>query len=704
MHKYNKHNFINFLISYKFIFYENENKKQKNILRLCDNIFTFDIETSSVYTIEENHVAVDFESAKNSGNFDAYEKKGYCYLWSFGVDDNFFYGRTLDEFKDMLETLEDYFYKTKIIIYVHNLSFEFQFLINELTEKINVFARTERHPLKFSWGFYKNIEFRCSYFLTGMKLEKLTDSFKLPIKKLVGDVDYKKIRNSKTKLTKKDLNYNETDNKVVFELIKKFKEKYEHVDKIPLTMTGIVRRECQELFENDEKYHKKIAEIFPSDLNLYYFLMQAFAGGYTHANYIYVNQLLKNIFSVDEASSYPAQMCAKKYPLKFKKIENIDLDNLDKEKAYIFENTFENIEATTFNTYISYSKCTKINKFILDNGRVRKAETLTLVLTNVDYNIIKQCYKWQNCTVSTAYIANTEYLDKKYILKILDLYNKKTKLKHEDETVYLDSKRKINSLYGMMVTALLQDSVTFSAGEWGTKKLTNNKAQNELFKIQEKNTIFLVPQWGVWVTAYAREALWYCILKMDSNVVYDDTDSVKFKKCKNATKIINDYNKKITKELKTMCDFYNIEKNLLSPVDDENVSHPLGVFELELGYKQFKTLGAKKYAYIHKGSKDIEITIAGVPKSASKCLKKLDEFTKDFEFTDDESGKKGVAYNDNQSSTILIDYQGNKEYRKDKYGICIYNTSYKVNNINDYETEYYTTFLNQHLNFTKEEK
>ena len=41
-----------------------------------------------------------------------------------------------------------------------------------------------------------NIEFRCSLFLSNCKLEKLPELYHLSVEKLVGNLDYKKLRHS----------------------------------------------------------------------------------------------------------------------------------------------------------------------------------------------------------------------------------------------------------------------------------------------------------------------------------------------------------------------------------------------------------------------------------------------------------------------------------------------------------------------------
>ena len=54
---------------------------------------------------------------------------------------------------------------------------------------------------------FPNIEFRCSYMLTRLSLE--TWGKQLGVEKLVGFVDYEKLRTPLTPLTQEDLDYSE---------------------------------------------------------------------------------------------------------------------------------------------------------------------------------------------------------------------------------------------------------------------------------------------------------------------------------------------------------------------------------------------------------------------------------------------------------------------------------------------------------------
>ena len=81
----------------------------------------------------------------------------------------------------------------------------------------------------------------------------------------------------------------------------------------------------------------------------------------------------------------------------------------------------------------------------------------------------------------------------------------------------------------------------------------------------------------------------------------------------------------------------------------------MGVYEFEGSYKQFRTLGAKKYAYVDEKDQ-LHITIAGVGKSkgAAELSEKggIDAFRDGFMF-DAKHGAAGIeaTYNDHPAIT-----------------------------------------------------
>ena len=274
--------------------------------RVDNNIYTFDIETTS-YVIYQGK---QLEPIKY---LDLTQKQkeqcmfyGTMYIWMFGINDTVYYGRTYDELNSFLHLIEDLTGSSDIkkIIYVHNLSFEFQFL-RHIFKFDKVMARKSRKIMKCSLEDM-NYEFRCSLMMTNCKLEKLPQIYQLDVEKLVGNLDYSKFRHSKTNLSKKELSYCENDCLVVYRYIQRELEQYKTTKQVPLTSTGHVRREFKELITKDYNYRNKTRRAISTDGHIYNLLVEAFAGGYTHANWIYTDTIIKNVSSYDFTSSYPS--------------------------------------------------------------------------------------------------------------------------------------------------------------------------------------------------------------------------------------------------------------------------------------------------------------------------------------------------------------------------------------------------------------
>ena len=120
----------------------------------------------------------------------------------FGINDIVYYGRTWDEFKEFINRLHNNTPELKVI-FIHNLAFEFQYL-KSIFHYDEVAARISHKPMKAHCNEF-NFEMRCSYMMSNCSLARLPKLFNLPIEKKVGDLDYKLLRHSKTKLTKKEL-------------------------------------------------------------------------------------------------------------------------------------------------------------------------------------------------------------------------------------------------------------------------------------------------------------------------------------------------------------------------------------------------------------------------------------------------------------------------------------------------------------------
>ena len=627
-------------------------RKKVNYLNLS---LSFDTETTSTMTTNEPR-----------------EKFAFMYVWQFGIDGYYCFGRTWEEFIQLCEHLQktlDLNERKRVIIFIHNLSFEFQFF-RKYFKWLSVFATASRNPVKALTSY--GIEFRDSLILSGYKLENVAKNLTAhDIPKMVGDLDYTLIRTKDTTFTKKELGYMLNDVRVLVAYIDEQREQYGDITKIPLTNTGRVRRYVRNQCFKDKNYNAKIRSLRIKDANEYNTLKQAFAGGFTHANPNHAGKVYKNVASFDFTSSYPTVMIAEKYPCSSavpQKWVNWERFNEINEKALqIFTVEFWNIETSVyFDNYISKNKCLDIKGEIENNGRIFSAEYLKITITSVDWDIIKQVYHWDKIKISNQLAYYKDYLPKPIIESILHFYKSKTTLKEVKgkEAEYLHAKGMLNSVYGMSVTDIVHDEQVYSSDEWTTEDADVN---DQIKHYNNSYNRFLYYPWGVFVTAYARHNLWNGILEFKDDFLYSDTDSIKAKNYKKHLSYIEQYNKDIVKKLEKCLEHYGIDKNELSPKDIKGNEHVLGVWDFEEVYKRFKTLGAKRYIVENKDSK-LEITIAGLPKDKGRdyllkisnddMIKVFSNFTNKMQVPKTDSGKLTAYYDDEEKECIIKDFQG----------------------------------------------
>ena len=621
---------------------------------------SFDIETSSIYLDKDLNSTDDTEGIKCSN----------MYIWQVAYNDSVIYGRYWKEFLTLVKKLHVKLQtsETRILpIYVHNLSYEFQYIYKMLPWD-NVFAISERKPIYACTTF--GIEFRCSYILSGYNLNTLANNLRnKTYSKMVGDLDYSLIRHNDTELTEKELGYCFNDVLIVTQYINEQMEDYGDVTRIPYTQTGKVREYVRNHCFKDKEY-----KYFMKDLKLtvieYKQLQRCYSGGFTHSNAINTGCVIDNVSSYDFTSSYPYVMLSEKYPMSSGKLVHIDsmeqVLELLENYCCLFSIHLDNVTPRIMTENIlQFSKCYNVKKAIVNNGRIVSCDSCELVVNEVDFFNLCNFYDFEHITISDFYVYEKGYLPKPIIECILKLYGDKTSLKGVEgkEKEYLNSKEMINSVYGMCVTNTMKENIIFNDGVWGVDKTFNLAESVEKYNNDRKR--FLFYPWGVWVTSYARKNLLNGVLSVGSDYIYSDTDSIKLTNRENHIDYFNQYNEQVKTKLKAMCKHYDIDYKLCEPETIKGIKKPLGVWDYEGTYTRFKTLGAKRYM-IEKDGKH-EITIAGLSKNAVEYIEKeskesgIDIFTLFNNYMyipDTATGKKTHTYVDTEYICYVKDYTG----------------------------------------------
>ena len=320
--------------------------------------------------------------------------------------------------------------------------------------------------------------------------------------------------------------------------------------------------------------------------------------------------------------------------------------------------------------YIAISKATAHSKHVsLDNGRVLSVINhedrendrgyLALTLTDVDFQIIKEQYTWDDMSISDFHIATYGYLPEALLSQVIAYFRAKTELKDkikeaeergdEEEAanlayLYAKSKNRLNGIFGMCYTNPVHNVISINEdGEWIEDV---PEIEDALKKYWKSRNSFLVYAWGVWITAWARRHLedLFNALGQDK-VIYGDTDSGKA--------VDVDISKIDALNAKVMA----LADKRGAYCDYNGTRYYMGIYEHEnkVPIAKFKTLGAKKYVY--EDEKGLHVTISGVSKKlGAKELGSIDNFIPGFIFKD--AGGLTLYYNDEEQGIHQITVDG----------------------------------------------
>lgn len=579
------------------------------MIRYSNRVATLDIEATTFYDKKSK------------------EYKAFIYSIAMNIDGKTYVWRTVKEWLDFIDSLD--IRDNPLIIYVHNLGYEFSFLHKYISERYEIkslcCANSAYKPIFFRLfedigrGILmgKLIEFRCSFMLSGMSLAKTCEG--QTITKKMGDLDYSKIRHSKTPLTDKELGYIKADVEALAEYIFNMFNKF-GVDNLPYTSTGFVRNECRRACFKDKGYHNFINNLRMSN-KIAKLMIEGFSGGYTHANRKLANKILKNVKSYDITSDYPARMLLDYYPMsEFTEVEPKLFNSVKNTHCCIGRFRFKSISENGIGSpAISESKCRVLKNVLGDNGRVLYAKELEIVCTEVDIKSYELVYNWGEMECLELHIADRGHLPEVILRLMYSFYLAKTELKDVAgmEEEYMYKKSLLNAIYGMMVTGLLRPEYLY---DMNTQEVivSNILSPEELLqKAQDDKKRFLYYPWGVWITAHARYELFNMISKTNGSYVYSDTDSIKVIYTEEFENEIKKRNEELTKLVEKRCAELGITNT--RPKTVKGKEKMISLWDDDGTYTFFKTLGAKRYmCYNRKADSKYKwsLTCSGVNKKS----------------------------------------------------------------------------------------
>lgn len=545
----------------------------------------------------------------------------------------------------------------RILIIIHNLSFDISFLIPYfqlyLPAKDDINILNNRHKIKaYRQG---GLDFRDTLALTNKSLDRWGKDLDVEHKKLVGIYDYDRIIYQDSILDKNDIDYDMFDVRCLHECF----EKQMHLEKdtvatIPFTSTGYIRRTFRKGAINNKEYMTMFRASRPTE-HQFELCLLSYAGGYTHNNRHMKNKVIKGLIGhMDFRSHYPSQMRIMPQPFG-KPITVYDPINRisDRKEKWSIQRILDCYPEYSTITVLSIEKAvlkddgitmpymqvsklncmTKDSRYIADNGRILSfngsaimcLDNFTLKILFEQYNIKAKIleilafknYYMPKCLADTIDMYFKDKTDEKIKLKQIEKeYGEFSEQAILQNAVLMHKKAGLNGCYGMFAQNPIHDKYDIDF----TKDLTPEQLKNiynpviDDTPIEEKidmyynnKNSFLPFVVGGFVCAQARHELYEYITCIGyDKVLYCDTDSIFYLKDAETEKRIEKLNKQKNK---------NAEK-LKAYVKDSNGNKIYyDVFEKEEDGKAFKGLHSKCYAMIieEKGVEKLKATIAGVP-------------------------------------------------------------------------------------------
>lgn len=547
--------------------------------------------------------------------------KNYVVAWTlsiraFGENIVTLYGTRPSEVVTCINSIIMNLRGDNTIIYVHNLSYDWVFLRKFFMQAWGTPAHqlnTKSHYPIFII-FQNGVMLRDSLILAQRSLDKWAKDLNVEHQKAVGAWVYDEIRQQGNRFTPDEKTYIEHDTLAGVECIDKTMHVLnKRVYSMPYTATGIPREEVRKR-AGKNRGRDLFKKIVP-DYETQKFLEEVFHGGYTHNNRHYCERVVRDLVEAyDEASAYPYVMCAYKFPMeRFTEMPPCSpkfiLNNPD--YAYIFTLILIKPRLKTDNIpmpALQRSKAVKTINVVEDNGRILCAEYVEIRLNEVDLSIIMQQYDFQKALCVDVRFAYKDYLPRWFTDYVFQCFVDKTKLKGGDPVQYSIAKAKLNSLYGMCVQRPVKVMIeeNYETGDYETAE---DQDERELYQKYVDSPRSVLPyQWGVWVTSYAFANL-FTIGSFAGVWIYSDTDSCYGMEWDKAG--LEAYNESCKARLR---------ERGYGAVEHNGREYWLGICELDGQYKEFISVGAKRYA-VRTLKDTLKITVAGVPKSGVLCLK-----------------------------------------------------------------------------------
>ena len=553
------------------------------------------------------------------------KERAWIYQWAAKIKNTYVYGRKPSEIIELLHKIAEHYKlndKKNIIIFIHNMSYDLQYLKNYLYEydpTMEVLA-TDSHSLIQCKVF--GFKILCSYRMTNMSLANLAKNYATTYIKAVGEIDYNITRYQDTELEYNDWLYMFSDVASQYDGICGYIKAmgYKYAFECPMTSTGFVRASCRKASKADHEWREKFTL---SALNLedYKLCNQTFMGGVCILSNKYADVTIRSdkLGHKDFTSSYPARQVLdympEGAPMKYGTPKSAkELDYVLNNYCCIFILTLFDVHIKEGITapYIPGSKCITLEDGLKVNGKVVYAKKLTIAVCELDFEIIRKQYTVSNFGISDMTVFKRGKIPEWLKSEIMLYFNNKCTMKKSDPNEYMRSKALLNSIYGMTATALIRPKYVLGKDLMiGPEALDEETEEKELNRYYRSYNSFMPYQYSIYTTAHARKALFDMIECVGyDNFLYCDTDSVFYIKTEENEKKLAEYADQC-KQRAIDAGAYVGNKYLGMPEDEPPI-------------RAFRGLHAKCYAMEElnedSGEYELQVVVAGIPKKTTKWI------------------------------------------------------------------------------------
>ena len=334
-------------------------------------------------------------------------------------------------------------------------------------------------------------------------------------------------------------------------------------------------------------------------------------------NPVFINKTLEDVRGYDISSSHLGFILRKKYPsTEARKVEGNEVFKILDKDWYAWIGEFE---------FIGLKEKIKLPIDLRKFGYLNDDDNWVLILTNAHWSAFKRLFGCEKVIPRNFFCFENKELQRNYAKMANTLYEEKEHYKKNPDHY-------VSSIFKFRTELPFGQSIKNPVWHWTVYR---DEEKNEFIREQVEEPTFeelisrikksaLPMQVGIWTAAYSWAEEVNMILDLGpENVVYGDTDCVKFINKVELVDIIEKHNKEIDKEVKIISNKRKmLETNL-----------KIGRWKDEGVFTQFKAIGVKWYLF--NSEKGLEVKAAGADnKILINWLKEQDnpfeEFTKEM--------------------------------------------------------------------------